>query len=217
MANSPKLTRRCSRRWPRLGRATRPSCRRSTSTRAMAVLEAMHAPPLATPCPSKPHERRPRARPILARTPLGSVRSHPHPCVLHVAGSVQPGSFAIPAAAAAASAASRTGQKCKSHIAGRSTEQGVLPAGAVSICIATDGSDGCRNDEGNPVEQSKIWWEQDATGKVHFVVCTHGCGRCFRPCMREGSGWRILKKSEVPQTSTPTANRWIAARAQVEA
>ena len=135
-----------------------------------------------------------------------------------MAGNVQTGSFAIPAAAAAASAASRTGQERESHVAGRSTEQGVLPAGAMSICIATDGSDGCRDDEGNPVEQSKIWWEQDATGKVHFVVYPHSsCGRCFRPCMREGSGWRILKKSEVPQTSAPTANKWIAARAQVEA
>ena len=134
------------------------------------------------------------------------------------AGNVQTGSFAIPAAAAAASAASRKGQEQQSHVAGRSTEQGVLPAGAVSICIAADGSDGCRDDEGNPVEQSKILWEQDATGKVHFVTYPHRkCKNSFRPCMREGSGWRILQKSEVPQTSTPTANNWIAARAQVEA
>ena len=30
--------------------------------------------------------------------------------------------------------------------------------------------------------------------------------------MREGDTWRILKKTEVPHTSGPTANKWIKER-----
>lgn len=119
----------------------------------------------------------------------------------------------MPASAAAASAASRTGQEPESHAADRSVDQGALPSGAVSICIRRDGGDGCRGDDGEPVEQTKIWWERDMSGKLHFVNYPHGsCGNCFRPCMREGDKWRILTKKEVPQTSAPTANKWIKAR-----
>ena len=128
-------------------------------------------------------------------------------------GGVQTGSFQIPAAAAAASAASRTGQERESHTADRSTDEGVLPSGVVSICIATDGSNGCRTALGQPVQQAKIWWERPGTdGNLHFVTTPHGCGNCFRPCVREGGKWRILKKSEVRQTSAPTANGWIKAK-----
>ena len=53
-----------------------------------------------------------------------------------------------------------------------------------------------------------------ASGKLHyFVTQPHfGCGNCFRPCMREGDKWRSLTKNEVPQTSAPTAGKWIQAR-----
>jgi hypothetical protein len=122
----------------------------------------------------------------------------------------------MPASAAAASAASRTSQKCESHVADRSVGQDVLPSGAVSICIRTDGGDGCRGKDGEPVEQMKIWWERDASGKLHFVNCPHGkCGNSFHSCMREGDKWRILTKKEVPQTSANTANKWIKARKAV--
>ena len=62
------------------------------------------------------------------------------------------------------------------------------------------------------MEQAKILWERDASGKLHFVTQPHGCGNCFRPCMREGDKWRILTKKELPQTSAPTAGKWIQAR-----
>ena len=106
---------------------------------------------------------------------------------------------------------SRTGQERASHAHDRSIGEGVLPSGAMSICISTDGSDGCRVD-GEPVEQSKIWWECNSEGKLYFVTTPHGCGKCFRPVMREGDVWRRLSKKEVPQTSAPTANGWIKAR-----
>ena len=57
----------------------------------------------------------------------------------------------------------------------------------------------------------KIWWERDKHGKLCFVTAPHGCGNCFRPCVYEGE-WRILSSKEVPQTSAPTANKWIKER-----
>ena len=51
-------------------------------------------------------------------------------------------------------------------------------------------------------------------GKLQFVNAPHGgtCSNCFRPCVREGDKWRILTKTEVPQISLVTANKWRKAR-----
>lgn len=153
--------------------------------------------------------------PTLCMQPLTSHASPPLECLLigSIGGSAQQGTFAMPASAAAASAASRTGQERASLAAFRCVDQGALPSGAVSVCICTDGGDGCRDDDGEPVYQEKIWWERDASGKLHFVTYPHGnCGNFFRPCIRDGDKFRILTKQEVPQTSANTANKWIKAR-----
>ena len=70
---------------------------------------------------------------------------------LPVPGAVQCGSFVIPKSALAASAAWRKGKLRSQNPAARSTDQGTMPLNVVSICIGTNGSDGCRHSDGTPV------------------------------------------------------------------
>jgi hypothetical protein len=94
----------------------------------------------------------------------------------------------------------------------RSIDKGSLPSGAKAICIGTNGTSGCLTAAGERVEV-EAWWERDAKDVLHFVTKPHGCGNCIRPCVPDIlTTWRILTKKEVPQTSAPTANKWIKER-----
>ena len=110
------------------------------------------------------------------------------------------------AAAAANSAAARTGVTQSSYVANRSQVQGTLPPGFKSICIGADGTSGCRN------EQQKIYWQLDQNDQLFFVTQPHfGCSCCFRPCVRAADGsWQLGKG--VKTTSAPTAAKMIERR-----
>jgi len=90
-------------------------------------------------------------------------------------GSVQQGPFLMPADAAAASAATRTGVSRESISASRGDESGALPEGCKAMCIGTSGSGGCvvevtTQGSGSiflTVSQSAVCFDSRAMGALH--------------------------------------------------
>ena len=118
-------------------------------------------------------------------------------------------------AAAANSAAARTGLSYQSHIASRSNVEATLPPGVKSICIGADGTGGCGR------EQEKIIWQLDEKDRVHFVTqphcCRSPCSRngCFRPCVWGPDGsWTLASKEQVRTTSAVTAPKMAKRRCE---